>query len=89
MDHMDTKQEECDRAYQQLMIDIGSMDDHTKLNVILELLDKLPISDALDRSSSLTLGPLPGIWGWWQIWKQRKRDDFDACYETEFNYLIL
>ncbi|KAG0616917.1 hypothetical protein M758_5G151400 [Ceratodon purpureus] len=61
VDGMGNKQEEYDRAYQQFMIDIGSMDNHTRLNVILELLDKLPNYDALNRSSSLTSGPLPVI----------------------------
>ncbi|KAG0577469.1 hypothetical protein KC19_5G158600 [Ceratodon purpureus] len=56
---MGNKQEEYDRAYQQFMMDIGSMDNPTRLNVILELLDKLPNYDALNRSSSLTSGPLP------------------------------
>lgn len=57
MDHEKTGN--WNAAYEKLMIEKGSQDDDTKMNMVLELMDNLPFNGTLDASSSSRPSPPP------------------------------
>lgn len=62
VDDMEEEEDDCDKGHEKFMSEfLGSEDNHTKVDMVLKLVDKLSISIALKASLSSFSRPLPGL----------------------------